>query len=467
MGDQGTAGGARGAAVRLILGVTEDRQALGDQLARDLLASLAPAERARAQRLALAVLRNLDRADAVLKPVLRRPPPPFVRAILRLAVTEMLAEGAPAHGVVGAAVDLVRAGGRRSEGFAGLTNAVLRRIAGPGGSGDAGGAPGAEAAGTEAAASWARQPAQQLPGWLRGRLMSAWGKPAVQAFEVAHLAGAPLDLTPKDGDAPALAARLGGRALATGSVRLAGHPSLADLPGHGTGDWWVQDAAAALAARVLAPRAGERVLDLCAAPGGKTMQLAAAGARVTALDLSEVRMVRLRENLARTGLAARIVVADALTWDGHADGHTDGGADSDADRQATPAGFDAVLLDAPCSATGTIRRHPDLPHVRDPSGLRALADLQAALIDRALDLVRPGGRVVYCTCSLLPEEGERQVSAALARHPGLTCDGGTADLPGAEPSWAAKGGGLRLRPDFWADIGGIDGFFIACLRRPE
>jgi 16S rRNA (cytosine967-C5)-methyltransferase len=172
-------------------------------------------------------------------------------------------------------------------------------------------------------------------------------------------------------------------------------------------------------------------------------------------------MVRLRENLARTGLAARIVVADALTWDPLT---RDEGADPGVGGDP---GFDAVLLDAPCSATGTIRRHPDLPHVRDHSGLRALADLQAALIDRALDLVRPGGRVVYCTCSLLPEEGERQVSAALARHSGLTCDSTTADLPGAEPSWAAKGGGLRLRPDFWADIGGIDGFFIACLRRPE
>ena len=238
----GRADGARAAAVRLTLGVTEDRQSLGDQLTRGALAPLPPAERARAQRLALTVLRNLGRADAVLKPFLRKAPPPAVRAILRLAVTEMLAEGAPAHGVVGAAVDLVRAEGHRSEGFAGLVNAVLRRVAGSG----AGGAGAGEQEGANAAAIWAAEPPQRLPDWLRGRLMSAWGKVAVQAFEAAHAAGAPIDLTPKDGDAPALAARLGGYALPTGSVRLGGHPVLSELPGYASGDWWVQDAAAAL-----------------------------------------------------------------------------------------------------------------------------------------------------------------------------------------------------------------------------
>lgn len=444
----GAADPARTAAVRLILGVTEDRRALGDQVARGALAALAPAGRARAQRLALTVLRNLDRADAVAKPYLRKAPPPAVRAILRLAVTEMLAEGAPAHGVVGAAVDLVRAEGRRTEGFAGLVNAVLRRVASSAGTEAQDAAQGGTNGAANAATIWAAAAPQRLPDWLRGRLMSAWGKVAVQAFEAAHAAGAPIDLTPKDTDAPTLAARLGGLALPTGSVRLCGHPVLSELPGYATGDWWVQDAAAALGARVLAARPGERVLDLCAAPGGKTMQLAAAGAEVTALDLSEARMVRLRENLARSGLRAEVVVADALDWDGG-------------------TGYDAVLLDAPCSATGTIRRHPDLPHVRDPSGLRALGELQARLLDRALALVRPGGRVVFCTCSLLPEEGERQVSAALARHPGLTCDAGPPDLPGIEAGWAAAGGGLRLRPDIWAEIGGIDGFFIASLRRPE
>jgi 16S rRNA (cytosine967-C5)-methyltransferase len=415
-------------AAALVLGVTEGRVSLADQIARGAVAGLAPPDRARAQRLAVAALRNLGRVDALLKPFLRKPPPPDVRAILRLAVTELFAEGAPAHGVVSDAVSEVRALGRRAEAFAPLVNAVLRRV-------------------TETPAErWAALPPDPLPGWLRGRLMSAWGKPATMAMEAAHARGAPLDLTPKDGDAVALAARLGGVALPTGSVRLAGPAQVSELPGYAEGDWWVQDAAAALAAKVLAPRPGERVLDLCAAPGGKTLQLAAAGARVTALDLSAERMERVVENLARCRLAAETVVADALTWQG-------------------PGGWDAVLLDAPCSATGTIRRHPDLPHVRDAGGLKALFALQSALIDRALAHLNPGGRLVFATCSLLPEEGERQVSAALDRHPGLVADRAALGLPGVESRWITVEGGLRLRPDDWSERGGLDGFYIACLRR--
>ncbi|MEI2805549.1 MAG: transcription antitermination factor NusB [Albidovulum sp.] len=419
---------ARGMAAALVLGVTEGRVSLADQIARGAVAGLAPPDRARAQRLAVAALRNLGRVDALLKPFLRKPPPPEVRAILRLAVTELFAEGAPAHGVVSDAVSEVRALGRRAEAFAPLVNAVLRRV-------------------TETPAErWAALPPDPLPGWLRGRLMSAWGKPATMAMEAAHARGAPLDLTPKDGDAVALAARLGGVALPTGSVRLAGPAQVSELPGYAEGDWWVQDAAAALAAKVLAPRPGERVLDLCAAPGGKTLQLAAAGARVTALDLSAERMERVVENLARCRLAAETVVADALTWQG-------------------PGGWDAVLLDAPCSATGTIRRHPDLPHVRDTAGLKALFALQSALIDRALAHLNPGGRLVFATCSLLPEEGERQISAALDRHPGLVADRTALGLPGVESRWITVEGGLRLRPDDWPERGGLDGFYIACLRR--
>ncbi|WP_347311548.1 RsmB/NOP family class I SAM-dependent RNA methyltransferase [Defluviimonas sp. SAOS-178_SWC] len=418
---------ARGVAARLVTGVLEDRAPLSDQVARGALSGLAPPDRARAQRLALATLRNLGRADAVLKPFLRKSPPPFVRTILRVSVTEIFAEKAAAHGVVSEAVSLTRASGRKAEGFAGMVNAVLRRVS------------------ETPVENWAALPADPLPGWLRGRLMSAWGKAATMAMEAAQAKGAPIDLTPKDGNAAALAARLGGEALPTGSVRLHGAGQVSDLAGYAEGDWWVQDAAAALAAKVLAPRPGERVLDLCAAPGGKTLQLAAAGAEVTALDLSEARMERVRENLARCRLAAEVVVADALTWDG-------------------AGGFDAVLLDAPCSATGTIRRHPDLPYVRDPAALKEIAALQAALVDRALTRLRLGGRLVFATCSLLPEEGERQVSAALSRHPGLAVERGALDLPGIESGWITGEGGLRLRPDYWPERGGMDGFFIACLR---
>lgn len=417
---------ARGAAARLVEGVTEGRASLADQMQRGALAPLSPADRARAQRLALVTLRNLSRADGVLRPLMRKVPPPAVRSLLRVAVTEMLAEGAPAHGVVGDAVQETRALG--AEGLTGLVNAVLRRAA------------------ETPAGRWAELPAPELPGWLRGRLMSAYGKKAAQAMEAAHARGAAIDLTPKDGDAAALAARLGGAALPTGSVRLPSGAQVSELPGYEAGDWWVQDAAAALAAKVLAARPGERILDLCAAPGGKTLQLAAAGAEVTALDVSDARLERLRENLARCRLEAEIVAADALAWDG-------------------PRDFDAVLLDAPCSATGTIRRHPDLPYVRDGAGLRDLARLQSDLIDRALGHLRPGGRLVYATCSLLPEEGERQIAAALGRHPGLAVERRAGDLPGRAPRWITPGGALRIRPDDWPDLGGLDGFYIAALRR--
>jgi 16S rRNA (cytosine967-C5)-methyltransferase len=322
--------------------------------------------------------------------------------------------------------------GRKTAHAAGLVNAVLRKVAAEG-------------------EAWAGLPPQRLPGWLRGRLLSAWGAQAVAAIERAHAAGAPLDLTPRDGDAAALAARLGGAVAATvlptGSLRLSGAPQVSALPGFAEGAFWVQDAAAALPARVLAPRPGERVADLCAAPGGKTLQLAAAGAEVTAVDVSADRMARLAENLARTGLAAHCVVADARDW-----------------RPEAPP--DAILLDAPCTATGTIRRHPDLPFVRRPEDVKPLVALQADLIDRALALLRPGGRLLYATCSLLPEEGERQVAAALARHPGLAADPGALALPGVEPDWRTPEGGLRLRPDFWAEAGGMDGFYLVLCRKP-
>ena len=420
---------ARMAAADLVAAVTGEGQLLSDALGQGALTALAPADRARAQRLATETLRQMPRADAVLKPFLRRSPPAPVMAVLRIATVEMLALGAAPHGVVGEAVDTLRAGGLRTDSFASLGNAVLRKVA------------------ATDPAVWATLPVPELPGWLRGRLMSAWGKPATRAMEAAHLAGAPLDLTPKDGDAEALAARLGGEALPGGSVRLTAPGQVSEIDGYATGDWWVQDAAAAMPARLLAAQPGERVADLCAAPGGKTLQLAAAGAEVTALDISQGRMDRVAENLGRCGLAANLVVADALDWQ--------------------PEGLlDAVLLDAPCSATGTIRRHPDLPHAKGGYGLRELFALQAQMLDHALTLLRPDGRLVFCTCSLLPEEGEQQIAHLRDRRPDLIADVAATDLPWIAPDWRAGEGMLRLRPDFWADRGGIDGFFIACLRLP-
>ncbi|HIF76758.1 MAG TPA: RsmB/NOP family class I SAM-dependent RNA methyltransferase, partial [Sulfitobacter sp.] len=291
--------------------------------------------------------------------------------------------------------------------------------------------------------AWDALRAPRLPKWLRGPLAEAWGTDAIAKMEEAHFAGAPLDLTAK-GDPAALAEAVGGTLLPTGSVRVMNAGQVSTMPGFAEGDWWVQDAAAAIPVRVLAPTEGETVLDLCAAPGGKTMQLAAAEAVVTAVDQSHPRMQRVKENLARVGLKAKTLTKDA---------------------RAVEGAFDAILLDAPCSATGTIRRHPDLPHAKDGSEFGDLIELQSELIDHAWTLLKPGGRLVFCTCSLLPDEGEVQVDEALERHGDMTVDRAALELPGVAAEWVTEEGGLRLRPDFWADKGGMDGFYIACLRK--
>jgi 16S rRNA (cytosine967-C5)-methyltransferase len=401
---------ARKAAIALLDAVLgEGRMLSGTD---DLLAGVAAADRARAMRLALAVLRGMEGIDHLLSAHLRRVPPLRVVNVLRLAVVE-LAGGAAAHGVVNAAVEIARQG-RRTGHLAGLVNAVLRKV------------PADPLAGAAV---------QKLPRWIRQPMVHAYGRDAVAAIEAVHALPPPLDLTVKPGGVAPEGERLSGGS----TLRLRDPGQVRGLPGYGSGDWWVQDAAAAMAVPLLAPRPGEAVLDLCAAPGGKTMQLALAGAEVTALDISAQRMGRVAENLARTGLAARLVVADALDW--------------------TPdVRFDAILLDAPCSATGTIRRHPELPFVKDGSELAGLVTLQARLLDRALGWLKPGGRLVFATCSLLPAEGEAQLEAALQRHPGLQVV--RPPMAWLAPEWITAAGGLRLRPDH---AGGMDGFFMARL----
>ena len=406
---------ARQAALALLSGVLGDRISLAELSEGPVLARLPASERARAQRLALQVLRQVEPLDRLLQGFLKREPRLEVLNILRLAVSE-LAGGAAAHGVVHSAVELARAG-RHSTAAAGMINAVLRKVP-----------VGVVLAG----------PVQKMPRWLRQPMVHAYGRDAVAAIEAVQAGVPALDLTLRGADHPE------GLMLPTGSLRVAGAGQVSALAGYGNGGWWVQDAAAALAVPLLGNVAGLRVLDLCAAPGGKTMQLAAAGARVTALDISDPRMGRLRDNLARTGLQADLVVVDALQWQ-------------------PDAPFDAVLLDAPCSATGTIRRHPDLQYVKDGTELTTLVALQAQMFDRALGFLRPGGRMVYCTCSLLPEEGEGQLTAALARHPGLAVV--QSSLPGVPEAWFGPEGGLRLRPDYWADTGGMDGFFMVCVTK--
>lgn len=409
---------ARHAAVQLLGAVLGEGQMLAQAMAEPNgpLEALTPSDRARAQRLVGLVLRHLEQVDAALAPHVRRAPPRLVQNALRLAVVEMAVDGAAAHGAVNAAVDIVRHG-RKTAHQAGFTNAVLRKMA-------------------DLPDPFAGQPAQRLPRWLRQPLVRTYGREAVTVMEAVQAAQPPIDITPRH-DATDLP---DGTRLPNGSIRLPAGAHVSALPGFDNGQWWVQDAAAAMAVRLLAPQKGERIADLCAAPGGKTLQLADAGAEVTAVDISSPRLERLRENLARTDLTAKVVTADVLNW--------------------TDEPFDAILLDAPCSATGTIRRHPDLPFVKSDGDVAALVELQAKMIDHALGLLKPGGRLVFCTCSLLPEEGEAQLAAALTRHD-LTV------LPpeGVEPAWITEQGGVRLRPDYWADQGGMDGFFMVALRR--
>lgn len=408
-----------------MISVTDEHALLADLLP-EAVAGLEPSDRARAQRLATEALRWAQRSDRLLGPYLRNRPPDAALNLLRLAVWEILGDGAAPHGVVDAAVEIARAEPETKR-MSGMVNAVLRNM-------------------LRGEPDWDALPVPELPKWLRKPLIADYGKAAIAGMERAHAAGAPLDLTPKDGDVGALASAVGGEVLPTGSVRLAQRGQVTALPGFSDGAWWVQDAAAALPARLLDVRPGERVLDMCAAPGGKTLQLAATGADVTALDVSEARMARVAENLQRVGLTASLVTADAVDWD-------------DAD------GFDAVLLDAPCSATGTIRRHPDLPFAKAGSDLSPLLRLQAKLIDRAVALTRPGGRLVYCTCSLLKAEGEDQIAAALTRHDGIAPDTSALDRTWIDAGWLAGPAALRLRPDFWPDRGGMDGFYIAALRK--
>tara|TARA_R110002049_G_scaffold44333_5_gene129972 strand:- start:25191 stop:26465 length:1275 start_codon:yes stop_codon:yes gene_type:complete len=401
----------------------DDPRLMSELLAGGALDKLPPDDRARAQRLALDTLRGMERADRLLQKHLQKSPPLTVRNVLRVGTVE-LCQGGAAHGVVNAMVTLVSQHRTLSH-LKGLTNAVLRKIA---------------AQGPEA---WGALRPPRLPKWLRGPLLEAWGSDAIAAMEAAHFAGAPLDLTAK-GDAAALTEAVGGTLLPTGSVRVVDAGQVSAMPGFADGDWWVQDAAAAIPVRVLAPQPGEAVLDLCAAPGGKTMQLAAAGAKVTAVDSSSPRMQRVGENLTRVGLKAKTLTMDA---------------------RAVTGEYDAILLDAPCSATGTMRRHPDLPYAKDGSEFGTLIELQSELIDHAWSLLISGGRLVFCTCSLLPDEGEVQVDEALERHGDMTVDREALALPGVDNAWVTSEGGLRLRPDYWAELGGMDGFYIACLRK--
>lgn len=422
MSDQGLP--ARKAAIHLLDEILEEGRLMPEMIQGGALDHLEPADRARAQRLATETLRGLERADRLLQKHLNKYPPLTVRNALRLGTVEICAMGEAPHGVVNSMVELV---GRTKHihHLRGLTNAVLRKIV---------------AAGPEA---WNELRVPRLPRWLRDPLVEAWGSESVVAMEAVHFASTPLDITVKS-DPAGWAEKLGGEVLPSGSVRLKDAGRVSGLQGFDEGAWWVQDAAAAMPVQLLDLIEGETVLDLCAAPGGKTMQAAAVRARVTAVDISKHRLVRVRENLSRSGLHAVVKRGDVLRQEGE---------------------YDAIILDAPCSATGTIRRHPDLPHAKDGSEFGELIELQAQMLDHAVDLLKPGGRLVYCTCSLLPDEGECQVEEILERREDVSVDRSALEREWIDADWITEEGGLRLRPNFWADQGGMDGFYMAVLRK--
>ncbi len=380
--------------------------------ALDALPRVEPRDKAAAHRLAASVLRHTGTLDAVLEPYLRRDPPPELRNVLRMGAAGFLFLDTPAHAAVGTAVQLARS--KKLAPFAGLVNAVLRKVvsAGP------------------AALEELDMPRLDTPAWA----WASWGSQA-RAIASAHAHEAPLDISALPGFTPE-----GGDLLPTGSWRLAAGTPVAEIPGFTEGKAWVQDAAAALPASLLAPQPGERVLDLCAAPGGKTCQLAAMGAAVTAVDRDASRMATLRGNLERLKLKAELITADGTNW--------------------MPAEkFSAILLDAPCSATGTIRRHPELLHLRKPRDIEAMATQQDALLDAAAAMLAPGGRIIYAVCSLQPQEGAARVDAACARL-GLKRE----PLALFELSDAVtEQGDIRTHPGLWTERGGMDGFYIARL----
>jgi 16S rRNA (cytosine967-C5)-methyltransferase len=421
---------AREAAVRLLHSVLLERRLLIDLVNGEdsPLIDLEPNERARAQSLTLTTLRNLGPIDTVLERFLTKQTPFALLNILRVAATEILVDGIADHAAVDAAVTMAKRKQKTAH-LKNLANAVLRKVA------------------SEGPEIFAALPPQELPKAFRSQMAKIMSKEDMVAIERAHQKGARVDLSFKDSEqAKALAERLNADVMSNGSVRLHRAGQISELPGFADGDWWVQDAAASIPAKCFGDLRGKRVLDLCAAPGGKTMQLAAMGADVTALDVSAQRMERVKQNLGRTKLTAECVVADALKW-------------------APDAPFDAILLDAPCSATGTIRRHPDLPFAKANFDLRDLLTLQRDLILKASEWLSPNGILIYSTCSIFAAEGEGQTKWLSKQESVLEPSPIDPISLGLDSTMANAEGQIRLRPDFWEDQGGMDGFFVAKFTR--
>lgn len=412
---------ARRAALRLLMSVLQQGRPLETALEGAFVEVSAPADRALARAIVAATLRRLPDLDALIDGAMTKVLPDDARArtVLRLAMAQVLVLGTPPHAAIGTALPLVESGPRR------LVHGVLSRLIREG-------------------ATLPELPT--LPNPYAERWTSAYGAHTAERIAMTLAGEPPTDLSFRTASqATALAEALEATSLAPGHLRTARRGGLADWPGFSDGDWWVQDLAASLPARLLGDVAGKSVVDLCAAPGGKTLQLAAAGATVTAVDIAEKRVQRLRENLSRTGLSATTVVADARHW-------------------TPPGAVDHILLDAPCSATGIFRRHPDVLHLKGSRNLAPLLELQAELLDHAAGWLKPHGRLIYCVCSLEPEEGEKQIDAFLARYDNFRLDPiKVEELPAGITPW--REGWVRTLPSDLPEQGGMDGFFIARLAR--
>ncbi|MFZ0397225.1 MAG: RsmB/NOP family class I SAM-dependent RNA methyltransferase [Methyloceanibacter sp.] len=432
---------ARRAAIELLSAVIDKKQPLDDILSRSLatgwMFDLPARDRALARAIVATSLRRRGEIDRVLDTFLERGMPDKggkLYPILLSGAAQLIFLKTPPHAAIDLAVRLAQWDSRARR-YDKLVNAVLRRVAKEG----------------EAIVASLDAPRVNTPDWLWERWVARYGEDRAHAIAAANLIEPPLDLTVKS-DPQHWAIEMSGRVLPNRSVRLLPKGRIEALPGFEQGAWWVQDVAASLPARLMGNVNGQSVADLCAAPGGKTAQLALAGASVAAVDISKTRLKTLSANLARLGLAATTVAADAAAW-------------SPEER------FDAVLLDAPCSSTGTIRRHPDIPYLKSPKDIDALAALQARLLDNATALLKPGGTLVYSTCSLELEEGEAQIAALLARNSGVQVDPILPSDVFGQPDWLQPPGFLRTFP-YQLDLGtpewsGMDGFFAARLKRKK
>jgi 16S rRNA (cytosine967-C5)-methyltransferase len=433
---------ARRIAADILDGVLHKRRTLDDQLegaaAHPGLKALSDRDRALMRRLVATILRRLGTLGHVLSRLLDRGIPtdaPRAQSALLIGAAQILWMDVPDHAAVDLSVRLVQSD-RRAAKYAGLVNAVLRRCAREG----------------QPLIDEVQAQTLDIPPWLMARWTTHYGETTARAIALALSHEPSLDLTVKS-DAAQWATRLHGETLPTGTVRTLLHGPVTMLPGFTEGQWWVQDAAAALPARLLGDVAGKTIADLCAAPGGKTAQLVQGGARVTAIDRSPGRVARLRDNLARLSLDAQTVVADAAEWQ----------------VEGRDAGFDGVLVDAPCASTGTIRRHPDVAWLKQEADIGTLTALQKRLLQRAVGLLRPGGILVYCTCSLEPEEGEQAIAELLASEASIR----RAPIDAAEVAGLTEivtpDGDLRTLPCHLphADprLGGLDGFYAARLAK--